>query len=253
MAATPGERIENEWRPADAFVLDALRDAEVCDLSLVYDSSNYVFLAALEHPEHGRGLGVYKPARGERPLHDFPPRTLYRREVAAYELARLLGWDLVPPTVGREGPHGPGSMQLFVEHDPSEHYFSLRDAGEHDDALVRMAAFDLLANNADRKGGHVVRDEDGHLWGIDNGLCFHEQMKVRTVIWDYSGRRLRKGWLQDVARVLDCLPEDEAAASLRACLSERELDALTGRCRAMLERPVLPEMFAYRCVPWPMI
>src|SRR5690606_27690683 len=135
MPSTHGEPLVNEWRADDPFVVDALREAEMCDLYLVYDSSNYVFVAALRHPEHGEGAGIYKPARGERPLHDFPSRSLHRREVAAFELSRLLGWGLVPPTVERDGPHGVGSLQLFVEHDPMEHYFRLRESGEHDRTL----------------------------------------------------------------------------------------------------------------------
>jgi uncharacterized repeat protein (TIGR03843 family) len=170
-----GGKITNGWQPADSFVVDALREATFGELELLYDSSNYVFLATLTHEKYGDGLGVYKPANGERPLYDFPSRTLYRREVAAYELSRLLGWGLVPPTVAVDGPHGPGSLQLYIEHDPAEHYFHVRDEGAHDEQLVRFAAFDLIANNADRKGGHLLLARDGHIWGIDNGLCFHEQ------------------------------------------------------------------------------
>lgn len=246
--------LTNAWRVDDAFAVEALRDAEVTDLRLIYDSSNYVFLASLSHPEHGAGLGVYKPARGERPLHDFPYGTLYRREVAAYEFARLLGWDIIPPTVARNGPHGEGSMQLFIEHDPAEHYFVLRADSARQDQLMRFAAFDLMANNADRKGGHVLRDPEDRLWGIDNGLCFHRQQKVRTVIWDFSGEQLPGRWVADIERVHNCLVvADEATEALRACLAEPEVDALTRRCAALAADPVLPEMFAYRCVPWPMI
>ncbi len=244
--------ITNDWRPGDPSVVDALRTAAIGELHLVYDSSNYVFIAELEHPEAGAGLGVYKPGRGERPLWDFPG-DLYRREIAAYELALLLGWDLVPPTVEVDGPHGPGSLQLFIEHDPAEHYFELRDRDDFDDQLVRFAAFDLIANNADRKGGHLLLDPDGHVWGIDNGLCFHEEQKVRTVVWDYAGTRLPRAWLRDVRRAADCLVDGAPAAPLRDCLTRREVSALASRCADLLAHPVLPEMFGYRCVPWPLI
>ena len=130
---------------------------------------------------------VYKPARGERSLWDFPDG-LYRREVAAYELSEALGWGLVPPTVVRDdGPFGPGSLQLFVEADYEQHYFTLLDDGGHDEDVLRaICAFDIVANNADRKSGHVLRGPDGRLWAIDHGLCFHRQPKLRTVIWDFA-------------------------------------------------------------------
>ncbi|MBM3141008.1 MAG: SCO1664 family protein [Chloroflexi bacterium] len=245
--------IRNPWRPHDPFVRDALREAAFCELRLIYDSSNDVFLATLDHPEHGQGLGVYKPARGERPLYDFPSSTLHRREVAAFEFAQLLGWPIIPPTVPATGPYGEGSLQLFIEHEPSEHYFRLRDADTYDDQLVRFAAFDLMANNADRKGGHLLRGPDGQVWGIDHGLCFHQSQKVRTVIWDYAGTRLPRAWLHDIRRALGCLPDDDSAAALRDCLTASELGALQRRCEALLADPVLPEMFPYRCVPWPVI
>ena len=151
--------LTNAWTVDDAHVEQALREAELRELRLIYDSSNHVFLATLVHDDYGQGLGVYKPARGEQPLHDFPYGTLHRRELAAYELSRLLGWDLIPPTVEREGPEGVGSLQLFIEHNPAEHYFEFRTDERHHERLVRFAAFDLLANNADRKGGHLLRDE----------------------------------------------------------------------------------------------
>ena len=238
----------------DPHCVEALRDAEVQDLRLVYDSSNYVFLATLMHEQHGEGLAIYKPAQGERPLFDFPDGTLHSREVAAYELARLLGWPIIPPTVERDGPRGEGSMQLFIAHDPSEHYFDFREDERCHEQLIRFAAFDLIANNADRKGGHLLRDRGGRLWGIDNALCFHLRQKVRTVIWDFSGRRLPAEWVTDIERVRDCLAgDDESAAPLRACLSGSEVEALVGRCAALAQEPVLPEMFGYRCVPWPLI
>ena len=129
---------------------------------------------------------MYKPQRGERPLWDFP-RGLDRREVAAYRLSETLGFGLVPPTLAREGPYGPGSIQLFVDAEFEEHYFTLRERPEHRAALARLCAFDLVANNADRKSGHCLLGRDGRLYAIDNGLCFHVEPKLRTVVWDFSG------------------------------------------------------------------
>lgn len=244
----------NAWSADDPWVEAALRDAEIGKQQLVYDSSNYVFITELMHPEHGAGRGVYKPEGGEQPLHDFPFGTLYRREVAAYEFSELLGWRLVPPTVERDGPHGTGSMQLFIDHDPSEHYFSHREQAELEQQLVRFAAFDLIVNNADRKGGHLLLDPEGRLWGIDHGLCFHQQFKVRTVIWDFSGRRLDGEAVADLRRIRNCLIErDETTLPLLSRITQREVQALIQRCEEFIDTPVLPEMFPYRCVPWPLI
>jgi len=134
-------------------------------------------------------MAVYKPVQGERPLWDFPGG-LFRREVAAYELSEALGWGLVPMTVDRvNGPYGQGSIQRFVHEDGGDHYFTLRDDPQWHPTLQRMCAFDVVANNADRKSGHVLLAED-RLWAIDNGLCFNEEDKLRTVIWDFGGQPL---------------------------------------------------------------
>ncbi len=246
--------LTNTWTVDDAHTLDALREAEFGELRRVYGASNHVFLATLTHAQHGEGLGIYKPARGERPLHDFPYGTLYSREVAAYEFSRLLGWEIVPPTVERDGPEGVGSMQLFIEHDPSEHYFNFRENEQLEQQFVQIAAFDLLANNADRKGGAMLLAAGGRLWCIDNGLCFHRYRKLRTVVWDFVGEQLPPEQVADIERVRECIVSgDESAGALRRCLSEREHEALIERCEELVANPVLPEMFPYRCVPWPLI
>jgi len=251
----------NPWKPGEAWVESALAEAEFGELRLIQHSSNYVFLADLEHPEHGHGLGIYKPSAGEQPLYDFPD-DLYQREIAAYEFARLLGWDIIPPTVEAEGPHGVGSLQLFIEHDPRKHYFELRDRDELDWQFIRFAIFDLVANNADRKGGHLLLDEGGtsgaepHIWGIDNGLCFHEVEKFRTVIWDFAGTTIPDGWLDDLRRVRGCLEAgDPTAQPLIERLAPREISAILDRIDFYLDRPALPEMdsFPRRVVPWPMV
>ena len=246
--------LTNDWAPDDADVLDRLREADVGELQLLYDSSNYVFLAELDHPTHGAGRGVYKPQRGERPLADFPYGSLYSREVASYELSRLLGWEIVPPTVEREGPEGLGSLQLFIVHDPAEHYFALRERADLHEQMMRFAAFDLVANNADRKGGHLLLDAGGRLWGIDNALCFHRQEKLRTVIWDFAGAELPEQWQLDLRRLRDCLRDHEASTTaFVAHLRDGEAEALLERTSKLLAHPVLPEMYPWRCVPWPMI
>ncbi len=244
----------NPWLPSTDGILEVLRDAAFERMQVVYDSSNLVFFAELSHPEVGRGLGIYKPASGERPLGDFPYGTLHRREAAAFELAALLGWHLVPPTVVREGPQGEGSVQLFISHDPEEHYFVLREDPALEEQLVRLAVFDLLANNADRKGGHVLCDADRRLWAIDNGLTFHPLEKLRTVIWDFAGAPIPATLLEDLRRGLECVrAEAPEAASLLTQLPRRERLALVSRFEQLLAEPVLPEMYPWRCTPWPLV
>ncbi len=149
-------------------------------------SSNRTFLTNLCLDDQTANA-VYKPASGERPLWDFPDG-LYRREVAAYELSEALGWQLVPMTIERdEAPMGTGSLQWFVDADFEQHYFTLIEDERWWPQLERICAFDILANNTDRKSGHCLVDTDGHIWAIDNGLSFHAEFKLRTVIWEFGG------------------------------------------------------------------
>ena len=242
------------WPPDHPGVLDALGEAEIGELHLLPDSSNYVFIADLKHPLLGAGRAVYKPMRGERPLYDFPDGTLHRREVAAFAFSRLLGWGLVPPTVEREGEHGPGSLQLFVDHDPNLHYFALRKRADLKTQLVRMAVFDLAANNADRKAGHVLLGANHRLWAIDNALCFHGDAKLRTVIWDFAGEEIDAGSVHDLARVRQQLGTGaHAADALADLLTSAECEALLERLGDLIAEPILPQMFPWRCWPWPLI
>lgn len=166
---------------------ELLSTAEFEELQPVWHSSNYVYLASLRGPAGETLAAIYKPQRGERPLWDFPEGTLHLREVAAYRLSLVLGWPFIPPTVLRDGPGGEGSLQLFVEHDPNRHFFEQREEPALVPQLQRIALFDYVANNADRKGGHCLLDADGRIWAIDHGLCFHAQYKLRSVIWDWAG------------------------------------------------------------------
>ncbi len=245
--------LPDPWDSSDPRIEEALREAVFGSLHETPDSSNYVFFAEISHPVLGRGLGVYKPERGEQPLNDFPPG-LYEREIAAYEFSRLLGWGLIPPTVEAMGPHGTGSLQLYIQHDPSLHYFHFRESDAYNEQFVRFAAFDILANNADRKGGHLLLDPRGRVWGIDNGLCFHEEQKLRTVIWDFAGTALPESMLIDIMRVRTALAEaDPSTAALRSRFEDGECEALIARCDEMLDAPVLPEMYPWRCTPWPLV
>ena len=164
--------------------LTLLEQGEIISCELTPIGSNYTFLVELRL-DGDYGYGIYKPRKGEIPLWDFPSGTLYKRECAAYLLSEILGWDFIPYTLIRDGPHGIGSVQHYVEHNPKENYYTLDESSA--DQLKQVACFDLVANNTDRKAGHVLIDPDGKLWGIDQGLTFHEDTKIRTVIWDFAG------------------------------------------------------------------
>lgn len=212
------------------------------------------------------GLAVYKPERGEAPLWDFPPGTLHRREVAAFEVARALGWDLVPWTVLREdGPFGPGSLQRFVAHDPELHYFRLLEDGTTGvlDQLRRMVVFDLLIDNADRKAGHVLLadarwDTDpeprvtGRVQLVDHGVSLHVERKLRTVAWEFEGEPLPA----EAADALDRLEaglEGSVGVALLELLSPDERAVLTDRIERVRRLSALPGPSGPRPYPWPPI
>lgn len=211
-------------------------------------SSNGTYLA--EAALDGRVTdSVYKPHRGERPLWDFPSG-LYRREVAAYELSQALGWDLVPLTVLRtEAPLGEGSLQLFVDADFEQHYFTLYEDEQYHDQLRAICAFDLLANNTDRKSGHCLLGRDGHIWAIDNGLSFHQEFKLRTVIWEFGGEPVPAHLLDDVSRLV----EEGLTPPLLALLDPFERDALVTRARALVREGCFPVDRTGRRYPWPLV
>jgi uncharacterized repeat protein (TIGR03843 family) len=192
-------------------------------------------------------LGVYKPERGERPLWDFPSG-LFRRELAAWHLSEALGWGLVPLTVPRDGPYGEGSVQLFIAADFEQHYFTLREVPEHAETLKRLCAFDLVANNADRKSGHCLLVGDA-IYAIDNGLCFHVEPKLRTVIWDFVGQPVPEPILADLRRFVGRpLP-----APLTELLDEDECRALRSRARALLRKGCFPGDVIGHGYPWPLV
>ena len=199
-----------------------------------------------EDGDDGRAmLAIYKPTKGERPLWDFP-RGLWKREVAAYELASALGWDdLVPPTAARlDAPLGPGSLQYCVDAMVDEHYFSLLEEPRHHEALRRVAVFDLIANNADRKSGHCLLDRHGHIWAIDNGLCFHTEPKLRTVIWDFAGDKIGHELLAGLEPLSASRPR-----VMTSLLDEEEIAALSARAAASL---LWPAPGAFRRLPLPL-
>ena len=207
--------------------------------------SNYTFLAKVTYQDETYSA-VYKPKRGEQPLWDFPENSLAHREVAAYLISEALGFQIVPFTILREtGPYGAGSLQQFIDYDPEYHYFNFTDS---DKELLRpVALFDLLVNNADRKGGHVFFETDTHkLFAIDHGICFHEDDKLRTVLWDFGGQRIPA----DLISRLSLSPG--LLAELRPHLSRREIAALCRRAESIVKRGIFPRQPRdRRATPWP--
>jgi uncharacterized repeat protein (TIGR03843 family) len=240
------------WRPDDAVGIveatDLMLHGEVSVEGRLPWSSNQTFLVSVGDGTH-EVRAVYKPFQGERPLWDFPDG-LFRREVAAYLLSEALGWGLVPPTVEREsGPFGIGSFQLFVDANFEEHYFTLYQGGAHHAALKSVCAFDLAANNTDRKSGHVLLGTCGDIWAIDHGVCFNAEPKLRTVIWDFAEEPIPAELLADLDRVAGDLPDDLVHA-----LGHEEIEAFVDRVDTIVGRGVYPEPDPNRhAYPWPLV
>lgn len=235
----------------DPHVPRVLSTGELEVLGLLPNASNHTFLARARLGDE-EALAVYKPRRGENPLWDFPDGTLCAREVAAWVVARTLGWPGVPATVLREGPHAVGSVQWFVRSDPREHYFTLLD--RFSDEFRRIAVFDLVVNNADRKAGHCLLGEDGRIHVVDHGVCFSEEPKLRTVIWDFVGDPLDAGTRADLLRLSEEVRRGPVRVELTNLLDGPELDAIVSRARAVAELERLPEPADdRRPFPWPPI
>jgi hypothetical protein len=214
-------------------------------------SSNAALLVTVAG-DAGEMLAVYKPRQGERPLWDFPDGTLCRRETASFVISEALRWGIVPTTILRDGPYGIGMVQRFVEHDPDDHYFTLLE--EHPDTFRRFAAFDVVVNNADRKGGHCLQElATGHVYGIDHGLTFHIGPKLRTVIWDFASEPVPEDLVADLTGLRGAL-SGALADELCGLLHPAELDAMRRRLDHLLESGRYPEPDeGYHSVPWPMI
>ncbi len=232
---------------ADALAL--LAEAEIELLGRMPYSSNGTFLVDLT-TEDGDvpAQAIYKPERGEQPLWDFPP-SLYKREVAAFLLSEQLGWGHVPPTIVADGPLGVGSLQLFVPAVFEEHYFTMLEDDAKHPAFRQICAFDIVANNTDRKSGHVLLGEDGALHAIDNGLSFHAEFKLRTVIWDFANEQIPT----EVKEGLEALLDDGLNDDLAALLDTFERDAVLTRARVLAVEGAFPDDPTGRRWPWPMV
>ena len=244
----------SRWLQPDVLpgLMEILETGDIKILGQVTWSSNYTFLTEIQ-AEAGLIPAIYKPERGERPLWDFPYGSLSDRELAAYIISQALDWALVPPTIMRtDAPAGPGSLQFFVETDPEIHYFTLSETQKQ--RLRPTTLFDLIINNADRKSGHILIDEHDHLWLIDHGVCFHEEYKLRTVIWDFVGEDIPQEYLLNLESFKDDLvPGSDVHTDLSACLSESEIEALLERTSNILADPIFPPPSPGRPYPWPLV
>jgi hypothetical protein len=239
---TPAQLTDDE-------ALSLLLESEITAAKLIPWGSNYSFAVALETRDGCEQLAVYKPRAGEAPLYDFPEGTLFLREVAAYRLSKLLGWDIVPPTVIREGPHGVGSVQIYVEPMPeSRDWNPQRFWGQCSLEIERIVLFDHIANNADRKLSHCLRDVRGKVWGIDHGLTFNEVPKLRTALWQFVGQPVAPSLLADLERVRK--REAETRKALERYLSRAELDALMRRIERVIEVRQYPQLNPRRNIPY---
>lgn len=232
-------------------VLDVLQNGEITIKGEFVWGSNYTFLAEVSQ-DGDKVMSVYKPSRGERPLWDFPTASLGRRETAAYRVSEALGWNLVPPTVYRKkAPIGPGSLQLYIEHDPEVHYFNMSEVDHQ--RLRPVVLFDLLINNADRKGSHLLFDHKHHLWLIDHGICFHAEDKLRTVIWDFAGETIPESLIADLQAFHRQLSQGaDLSKELQTLLNPSEVKALDRRAVRLISLRCFPEPEPdQRSFPWP--
>lgn len=236
----------------DTFLRKVLSEGAISLRGQFMYGSNYTFFADVTY-QNETIKAVYKPVRGEMPLWDFPPRTLAGREVAAWLMSEALGWHLVPLTILREMEMflGAGSLQLFIEHDPDLHYFTFDEQLRQQ--MRPIALFDLIINNADRKGGHILIDPAGQVHAIDHGLCFHVDDKLRTVIWDFAGEDIPQNFLLDLERILHELEgNNQLRIGLADFLSENEIASLVDRIKNLLATKRFPEPAPDRRVfPWP--
>ena len=266
-------------RPEDR---EVLRRGELTVLGRIRSASNATFLCESTLGERTVHC-VYKPVAGEQPLWDFPDGTLAGRELGAYLVSTHLGWNIVPYTIIRHGPAGPGMLQLWVQQPgdavdtdprPGPDLVDLFPAGRQqpgylpvlrahdyagdevilmhadDERLRRMAVFDVLINNADRKGGHILRDLEGHIYGVDHGVCLHVENKLRTVLWGWAGKRVDDKNLTAITELVEALggPLGDALAEQ---ITSAEIAALSLRAHALLDNPIMPGPNRHRPIPWP--
>jgi hypothetical protein len=228
---------------------EVLQRGELTVIGRIRSASNATFLCEA-HLGELQAHCVYKPIKGEAPLWDFPDGTLAGRERSAYLISAALGWNIVPYTIIRDGPAGSGMLQLWVDQPGDEVGDAYALAHADDPRLARLAVFDAVINNADRKGGHILCGVDGHVYGVDHGVSLHVEDKLRTVLWGWSGKPVDDETLEAVARLRDQV-RGELGDELREHITRREVAALHARTVALLDNPVMPTPDRRRPIPWP--
>jgi uncharacterized repeat protein (TIGR03843 family) len=240
------------YRLPEPAALDLLTNGELAIRGRLVDASNATMYCDIS-ANGVEAACVYKPVAGERPLWDFPEGTLAGREIAAYAVSRAAGWNVVPPTVYRDGPFGPGMCQLWIDADTTVDLVALARSGDHA-GLRRMAIFDAVVNNADRKIGHLLPAADGHLYGCDHGVCFAAEYKLRTVLWQWRGKRLPGEAVAALRCLKTSMASGELAAELGGWLTDDEVEATGKRIDLLLEHKVYPfPPTDWPAVPWPPI
>ena len=236
----------NELNP-ESNIVHALEHGDITIIGRMPHSSNATFLVAVQCDETSF-QAIYKPLRGERPLWDFEPG-LHRREIAAYMLSQAMGISMVPPTVLREGPLGEGSLQHFIDADVEQHYFTIFEQREDlHDQLRAMCVFDIVANNTDRKAGHCLLGLDDKVWGIDHGVCFAADFKLRTVIWEFGGEPLPDHSRAAIEPLIETVP-----LNIATLLSSDEVSALQERVQWLCEGGAFPIDRSGSRYPWPLV
>ena len=236
----------NELNP-ESNIVHALEHGDITIIGRMPHSSNATFLVAVQCGETST-QAIYKPLRGERPLWDFEPG-LHRREIAAYLLSQAMGINMVPPTVLREGPLGEGSLQHFIDADVEQHYFTIFEQREDlHDQLRAMCVFDIVANNTDRKAGHCLLGLDDKVWGIDHGVCFAADFKLRTVIWEFGGEPLPDHLRAAIEPLIETIP-----LNIATLLSSDEVSALQERVQWLCEGGAFPIDRSGSRYPWPLV
>lgn len=235
--------------------IQLLQTGQIQLVGQVVVGSNITLLVQVSNQEQSV-QAIYKPNQGERPLWDFPRYSLSKREVAAFVVSSLLSWNLVPPTIYRQDdtPYGPGSLQLFVPHNPTINYFNL--PSKPAESLQKISLFDYLINNADRKGGHILLDSAQKLWLIDHGLCFSEEFKLRTVIWDFAGENIPDNLMIDLQNFYNKLRSDSYPLlfKLKRLLTNAEMQAMMSRTLDIIHTPEFPKPEeTRRSYPWPLV
>ncbi len=236
--------------------LQKLEEGQLEMEGLITWGSNYTFLVQVTDAGADESLqAIYKPQRGERPLWDFPVGTLCLRERAAFLISEALGWRLTPPTILRDGPQGYGSLQLFVEHDPNQHYLRFGEQTQYHPQIQQIVLFDYVINNADRKSGHVLLGDSNRLWAIDHGICFHAEYKLRTVIWEFAGAPIPSEQCEALQNLKNQLQARQGALPSQLCqlITVRELEAMLRRIDVLLAAQTFPKPRSGRHYPWPPI